>query len=80
MRDQWEYAHEGRFALQLVGFGTLLASVVFEPAGTTAQMVARLWAAARQLQHNWPLSLRWMLKKRQMALQVTHVYTLGMRD
>jgi hypothetical protein len=29
-RDQWEYAHLGRFVLLLVGFGALLLSVILE--------------------------------------------------
>ncbi len=34
VRQQWEYAHAGRFALQLVGLGALLLSVLAEtPAG-----------------------------------------------
>ncbi len=29
-RDQWEYAHAARFVLQLVGFGSLVVSVLAE--------------------------------------------------
>jgi hypothetical protein len=34
-RDQWEYAHLARFALQLFGFAALLVSVLIETPGET---------------------------------------------
>jgi hypothetical protein len=36
IRDQWEYAHAARFALQLAGFSALLASVLGETPGEEA--------------------------------------------